>query len=135
MTRFVDTNVFLRLLAGDDAEQSPASRRLFERATARKERLATSSLVVAELVWTLESYFELDRKAVREKIELLLNTPGIKVEHSDWIQEAISFYEEKNVDYVDAYNAVFSRELGLDAVYSWDRDFDRLPGITRLEPP
>lgn len=43
-------------------------------------------------------------------------------------------YARKNIDYIDAYNAVLMRRLSLKAIYSYDKDFDKIEGIDRLEP-
>lgn len=53
---FVDTNVFLRFLTRDDPVKAEKARRLFTAAMAGELVAETSLLVVAEIVWTLESY-------------------------------------------------------------------------------
>ena len=39
-----------------------------------------------------------------------------------------------HVDYIDAYNSVLMRQLGLKETYSYDKDFDKLETVQRLEP-
>ena len=46
----------------------------------------------------------------------------------------LSFTAEKNIDYIDAYNAVFMKYHSFDEIYSYDRDFDAIEGIKREEP-
>lgn len=53
---FVDTNLFLRYLTDDVPEQAQAVERLLGQAAAGEIILVTSGLVVAELVWTMESF-------------------------------------------------------------------------------
>ena len=66
----------------------------------------------------------------------LLNTPGLAVEDDELALQAAVWYAEKNVDFIDAYNAAWLRGQGIAAVYTFDqrhfRRFDhldvRLPG-------
>ena len=53
---FADTNLFLRYLTDDVPEQADAVERLFRRAAAGEMALVTNGLVIAEIVWTLESF-------------------------------------------------------------------------------
>ena len=52
---FVDTNLFLRYITNDVPEQADAVERLLQRAGAGEITLITNSLVICEIVWTLES--------------------------------------------------------------------------------
>jgi predicted nucleic acid-binding protein len=60
VTAFVDTNILVRHLTGDPPE-------LAERATrflAEAQQLLLADLVVAEMVYVLESYYEVQRERV-----------------------------------------------------------------------
>lgn len=56
---FVDTNIFLRYLTNDVPEKADAVEELLRRAGAGQVRLVTNSLVIAEIVWTLTSFYQL----------------------------------------------------------------------------
>jgi len=131
---FVDTNLFLRYLTGDDPEQAPKARRLLERAERGEEQLVTTALTIAEIVWVLESVYELDRASIRSKVVAILGLSGLTVEHQEILLQAIVWYEEKNVDFADAYSAAWMDRRGLDEVYTFDRDFDRFEGLTPFRP-
>jgi predicted nucleic acid-binding protein len=38
------------------------------------------------------------------------------------------------LSFADAFNIAYMQSHQLTEIYSWDKDFDRVPGITRLEP-
>jgi len=38
------------------------------------------------------------------------------------------------MSFADAYNARYMEKKGIGEIYSYDRDFDRLERITRIEP-
>ena len=99
---FVDTNVFLRYLTNDDPKKAQREEALFKRAVAGKVALQTSLLVIAEMVWTLESFYQLPKDDVAEKIEKILNTPNLHCEHRTKVLEALDVYVEMNVDFIDA---------------------------------
>lgn len=110
---FVDTNLFLRYLTDDIPEQAQAVDRLLKRAEQGEIELHTTVLTIAEIVWTLESYYELKPKDVQDRIVAILNTPGIKVEHAKMVAKAMILYADANIDFVDAYNGVWMQEQGL----------------------
>ncbi len=132
--RFVDTNVFLRFLLNDDPEKADACEMLFRRAINGEESLFTTEMVMAELVWVLESYYELSKSDVREKLEKILNTQNLDCPNREIIINALAAYEEKNIDYIDAYNASILQMKGIEEVYSYDRHYDRIKWLKRIDP-
>lgn len=72
---FVDTNVFLRFLTNDDPAKAKRAETLFRDALRSKIKLATSLLVIAETIWTLESFYHLEKPDIAAKVEKILNTP------------------------------------------------------------
>jgi predicted nucleic-acid-binding protein len=80
---FIDTNIFLRFLTNDIPEQAQAVEEVLKRANKGEIDLYTSVLTLAEIVWTLESYYELPREDIRDKVIAILNTPGLHVEEAD----------------------------------------------------
>ena len=131
---FVDTNIFLRYLTDDDPEQAPKARRLLNRAERGEVELVTTALTIAEIVWVLESVYELDRALIRAKVIAILGLPGLTVEHHEAILQAIVWYEEKNVDFADAYSAAWMDRRDLEEVYTYDQDFGRFDGLTPRPP-
>ena len=92
-------------------------------------------MVVAEIVWTLESFYGLGKDDIRDKVAAILNTPGLKVHEEGLLLDAIEWYAEKNVDFADAYNAAWMREHGLSVAFTFDRKhFARLDGVTPRAP-
>ncbi|MFV2045323.1 MAG: PIN domain-containing protein [Anaerolineales bacterium] len=132
---FVDTNLFLRFLTDDVPEQVKAIDRLLTRAEQGALKLHTSVLTIAEVVWTLESYYSLQPDDVRGKIIGILNTPGLHVENAELIARAMGLYVDENIDFVDAYNGLWMRHQGITRAITFDtKHFRRIPGITSLTP-
>lgn len=131
---FVDTNIFLRFLLKDDRKKAGRCKKLFEKAKEGKVKLFTSDLVIAEVVWTLESFYKLGKKEVSENVRRLLTLKNLGIPGASLLIEALVIYEEKNVDFIDAYNYILMLHGGVESVASYDTDFDKLPGVLRQEP-
>ena len=132
--RFVDTNVFLRLLTEDDPAKAARCRKLFEQAVAGAVSLETSDLVIAEIVWTLLSYYEIPKRSVIEKVGQILNTPNLVITNHEVLAEALALWGRHGCDFIDAYNAALMRRDGLTELVSYDSDFDSLQFLRRQEP-
>jgi predicted nucleic-acid-binding protein len=134
-TFFVDANLFLRYLTDDVPAQADAVESLLQRAAKGRVNLVATSMVIAEIVWTLESYYELDKKEIQSMVLGILNTDGLEVVHSDLILQAIVPYADKNVDFVDAYNAAWMLKNDVDKIYTFDqKHFNRFDRIFALLP-
>ena len=134
MKMFVDTNIFLRYLTKDDPSKYEKCKDLFKKAIEGKITLATSGMVIAELIWTLLSYYKVPKADVIEMVSIIVGTENLFIPEVDIIADALVLYSRKNIDYIDAYNAVYMKHYDYDEIYSYDRDFDSVEGIKREEP-
>ncbi len=132
---FLDTNVILRYLLNDVPEQADAVEALLERAEKGEVVLRTNVMVIAEIVWTCESFYGLPKEDIRDKVLMIINTPGLKVENAGLIAEAVILYAEKNADFIDAYNACWAKREGIERVYTFNlRHFRRFDWIRSQAP-
>jgi predicted nucleic acid-binding protein len=132
---FADTNLFLRYLTDDVPAQADKVESLLRRAAQGQVRLVTTSLVIAEIVWTLESYYHLPKAEIQDKVLSILGTPGLEVDGSDLLLQATAGYAGKNVDFMDAYNAAWMLKYEVKRAATFDRDhFRRFEGIEAEEP-
>ncbi|HXF50775.1 MAG TPA: PIN domain-containing protein [Dehalococcoidia bacterium] len=133
--RFLDTNVLLRYLTRDDEPKARRALALMVRLERNEERALLSPMVVFETVFTLEKSYRVPRARIRELLENLLSFRGLALAGKRVYYEALDLYERTAVSFADAYNAAFMKARGVDEIYSWDADFDRVEGVVRLEPP
>lgn len=131
---FVDTNVFLRYLTRDDPSKYEKCRELFKKAIAGELEIATSGMVIAELVWTLLSYYRVPKADVIEKVSIIVGTENLFIPDKDIIADALVLYARRNIDYIDAYNATLMKYHGLQGIYSYDEDFDSVETLKRKVP-
>jgi predicted nucleic acid-binding protein len=83
----------------------------------------------------LASYYQHSPVDIRDKTLAVLNTPGLEVVDGDLVLQAVTWYAEANVDFIDAYNADWMLAQGMDIAYTFDHGhFSRLEGITVRVP-
>jgi predicted nucleic acid-binding protein len=133
-TTFVDTNIFLRYLTKDDPSKYEKCREMFKRAMKGEIAITTSGMVIAELVWTLLSYYKVPKAEVIEKVSVIVGTKNLSIPEKHMVADALVLYARKNIDFIDAYNAVFMRYHGLREIFSYDEDFELMEDIQRREP-
>lgn len=130
MRAVLDTNVLLRHLTANPPEQG-------EKATAflaRAERLLLPDLVVAELIYALESVHRLTRERVAELVRAAIAFPPVVVVDETLLLRALELYEREKLDFVTAYLAASAERSGLGAVASFYRHLEPLESVCRLEP-
>ena len=130
MRALVDTNVLVRHLTGDPPAQG-------RRATAflrQSHELILADLILAELVYVLESFYERPREDIAGVARALLAMPSIAVVDHDLLLRSIELYEEERLDFADAYLAAAAEAWGIGRVASFDRRLDRIASIERVEP-
>jgi predicted nucleic acid-binding protein len=133
-TKFVDTNIFLRYLTKDDASKFEKCKEIFKKAMKGEIAITTSGMVIAELVWTLLSYYKVPKAEVVEKVTVIVGTKNLSIPDKHIVADALVLYARKNIDFIDAYNAMFMRYHGLREIYSYDEDFELMEDIQRREP-
>jgi predicted nucleic-acid-binding protein len=106
---FVDTNVFLRFFVRDVEAQYEKARALFEKAETGTIKLETSELVIAEIVWVLESFYGFTRTEITEVLATLLVSRNLKIANHAKISHAVGLYASGNMDFIDAYNIAYMR--------------------------
>jgi predicted nucleic acid-binding protein len=96
--------------------------------------ITTSGMVIAELLWTLLSYYKVPKAEVIEKVSVIVGTKNLSIPGKHIVADALVLYARKNIDFIDAYNAVFMRYHGLREIFSYDEDFELMEDIQRREP-
>ena len=134
-TYFVDTNLFIRYLTNDDIEKANRVEELLDKAALGKVRLITCEVVMAEVVWVLESYYNVNKVQIAEHLEAILATPGLNVLNGKVVEKAVEYYLNENIDFIDAYIVSLMNRLNISSIYSFDKKhLKRIKSIKRLEP-
>lgn len=132
--RLLDTNILLRHLLSDHPVHSPKAESLIKRVEEGKETVAITDIVIFETVYTLQSFYKIPRRAIRENLTPLIMLRGVKLAHKTDYYAVFDLYESENISFADAYHIVVMKRRGAKEIYSFDTDFDKVAGITRVEP-
>jgi predicted nucleic-acid-binding protein len=130
LTAFVDSNVLVRHLTGDPPDQAKAATDLLRSG----EELLLVDLVVAEVVYVLESVYEVERERVAELVRAILAFRTVAAQDEPLLLRALEIYEQYRIHFAESYLAACAELSGVGVVASFDRDIDRVTSIRRLEP-
>lgn len=130
MIAFVDTNVLVRHLTADPPAQAARATRFLERA----DELLLADLILTEVAYVLESFYEVPRKQVADSLRAILAFRAIRVIDADLLHRTVEIYELDRLDFADAYLVASAERTGVGAVASFDRSIDRVRTVTRVEP-
>lgn len=132
--RVIDANVIMRFLLADHPDQSERSKALFTRLRDGTETAFLPEIVVCDTVWTLQSFYKWPTDRIRRFIEDLVTLRGIRMARRPIVLQALYLFAEQDIDFSDALIAAEMLQAGWEEIYSYDRDFDRVPGLRRVEP-
>jgi predicted nucleic acid-binding protein len=132
---FLDANVILRHTLQDHAEHSPRASALIQRIEAGDQLVHTVDAVVFEVVFTLERTYKVPRERIRDGILKLILLPGIKLRGKLRYRRVFELYVTyPRLSFADCFYVAVVEAAGLTRLISFDQGFDRIPGITRVEP-
>jgi predicted nucleic-acid-binding protein len=130
VTSFVDTNVLVRHLTGDPPDQA-------RRATAflaDADKLLLPDLIIAEIVYVLESFYEVPADEVARLVRSVIAYPPIRTLDPALLLRALEVYETHRIDFAEAYLIASAETSGIPDIISFDRSIDRVTTTNRIEP-
>ena len=127
---FLDTNVLIRHLTGDPPAQARRATAFLEDA----DELLLPDLIVAEVVYVLESFYEVERERVAELARAVIGFQAIVVVDEPLLLRALEVYEVDRLDFAEAYLVAGAEASGVETIASFDRTLDRVPTVRRVEP-
>jgi predicted nucleic acid-binding protein len=130
VTAFVDTNILVRHLTGDPPEMARRATRFL----ATTDALLLADLVVAEVVYVLESFYEVPRREVARLARAIVVADRMRVVDRDLLLRAVEVYDVHRLDFADAYLVASAERTGLGVIASFDRSLDRVGTVVRVEP-
>src|SRR3989344_1108238 len=125
----IDTNLIIRYLVEDDPKKADDVEKLLKNPG---QRLILLDLTFAEAIWVLSSLYNLEKSQIIESLSALLDVKSI-VANRKILRKELEYFANYNVSFIDAYQASYALTKNLE-IYSYDKDFDKLPDIKRTEP-
>jgi predicted nucleic-acid-binding protein len=107
-TVFPDTNVVLRFLLNDHHRLSTEAKDIF-----LNHKIYLDEVVVAEVVWVLDSYYQRDRQWIGQVLLELMQLPIVINPKKTQIIEALKVFSGNNLSYIDCWVHVASKSINL----------------------
>lgn len=128
--KLLDANLIIRFLLKDNPPQAESAKKLLTETT---ERLILTDLVIAEVVWVLQSIYQLTKQEIIEKILKMLELKSLIVNYPLFVNSLL-IYKDYNISFVDAYLIAFCEQNKLEGIYSFDKGMDKIKSVKRLKP-
>ena len=131
--RGLDTNVLVRYITADDADQTPKAKAIIEQAEDNGELLHINTIVLCELCWTLRGkQYQYDRPSIAAVIELLLGTAVFEIQNRDLVQRAMIDYRLGKADFSDYLIGYQNRSVGCGDTVTFDRKLQHQEGFNLI---
>ena len=135
--RFLETNIVVRYLTGDDPAKALACRDLLQRLERGEEVAMTCEAVITEIVYVLSAraHYGLSAAEIRARLVPILQLKGLRLPQKALYVRALDLYAQyPSLDFEDAVIVAHMEREGIEELYSYDTHFDRIPTVQRLEP-
>lgn len=130
MTHYIDTNVVVRHLAGDPPEQARRATRFLH----EQPRLFLADLIVAEVAYVLESFYEAPRAQIAQLLRSAVALPTMDTRNPALLLRTLQIYEDHNLAFADSYVVATAEMTGDGPVLSFDKGIDKVGTVERAEP-
>ena len=100
---FVDTNLFLRYLTNDIPEKAVLLETLLQKAESGQIKLVINTLIIAEIVWTLQSFYKFSKKKIDETVSSIAASDLFEIPERDILLQSLEDFQTLNIDFIDAY--------------------------------
>lgn len=125
--RAVDTNLLVRLVVRDDADQVNAAESFVSKGA------WVSHLVLAETIWVLEAVYDRSPAQIASAIERLLNHTALTLQEADVVAQALEhFRSHPSLGFSDCLVLEIARKAGHLPLGTFDRSLAKLDGTHGL---
>jgi predicted nucleic acid-binding protein len=120
----IDSNIIIRLIVKDPQDQFLEAKEIIRGIEEEKLQGVLSILVVNEIIWILEHYYDLKRKKFIPILLKLFALKNIKTKEArkDTIISVLQKMQDKKIDFTDVYLKEIAKGI---QIFSFDRDFKK----------
>jgi predicted nucleic-acid-binding protein len=127
----IDTNILVRYFTFDHPSQTARAIEIMDSLTAEEPGFV-SLVVVAELVWVLDSAYKLTKSEIITSLELLLRGKEVIVQEADVAWQALTTYKKSGSSYSDCLIERLGHAAGCPYTLTFDQDAARTAGMKLL---
>jgi AbrB family looped-hinge helix DNA binding protein len=101
-----------------------------------QRQVTTTEAALAEVIYVLSSkrLYNVARPVIRQRLLDILALPGLRLANKSVYRRALDLYASGTLDFTDCLIVARLEHAKITDVFSFDRDFEQISGITRIEP-
>jgi predicted nucleic-acid-binding protein len=123
----VDTNLLVRLIVRDDADQVNAAETFVAKGA------WVSQLVLAETLWVLDAVYDRSPAQIANAVDRMLNHKELTLQDADVVAQALNHFRSRpSLGFSDCLVLEIARKAGHLPLGTFDRNFAKLDGTHRL---
>ena len=122
---YVDSNFFLRFILKDNLNQWKVANDYFKEAKLEKVKLVFLTETIIEIEYVLRKVYKLSRRIILKYLLTLLSINNFEIIDKELLKDALLYYGEKNIDFVDIIIFLKARSQNAE-VLTFDKDFDKI---------
>ena len=125
-----DTNVLLRLLLNDDAQQARKAQALLEQAASRSDKVLLPDIVLCEVEWVLGSVYDVPKAQIAATLRHLLEADEFAFLNRAGVATALNAYENGSAEFSDYLIGATAARAGAATTYTFDRALRSADGFS-----
>lgn len=123
----VDTNLLVRLIVRDDADQVKAAETFVAKGA------WVSHLVLAETLWVLDAVYDRSPTQIANALDRMLNHKELTIQDADVVTLALAHFRSRpSLGFSDCLVLEIARKAGHLPLGTFDRNLAKLDGARRL---
>jgi len=133
MRIFLDTNIFLRYFTKDNQKMYDAVEIIFQLNDQSQVHLATSTIVLTEVMFTLRSLYRLNKKIISQHVESILEIKNLLLIDQTNFQQAYRLHKKSGEKIADCL--IVTQVPSRYALCSFDQGLSKIIGEKRFVTP
>jgi predicted nucleic-acid-binding protein len=127
----VDTNVLVRIFAGDDAQQAASAIRLIDES--KPGQVFVNLVVLAEFAWTMRRAYKWEDDWIRHAMNRIVRHPALLIQSRASVLEAITDSNTGMHLFADRLIAAVNLDAGCESTLTFDKEAAESPGFRLLK--
>jgi len=128
----LDTNVLVRYLTRDDADQHRRAQVFLESTCTVENPGYINIIVLVELVWVLKAAYGATRAELSNVLEQILRTRQFEIARREVVFSALEDFKSGSADFSDCLLGRLNQEAGCTETVTFDRKATLLDGFRSL---
>lgn len=128
----IDTNILVRHIIQDDAEQSKKASDLIKKYSGIESSIFINNVVICEVAWVLESVYNFSKQQIIEVLKAILTSFEFCFEDLQVLWISLIEFEKSSADFPDILIGQINKSKNASTTYTFDKKASSLSYFTKL---